>query len=54
MEHLVLAGFTNKESITSLTAVTIKMPASCFPVDWSVLLKTELGQQTIPMHGKTF
>lgn len=54
MEHLVLAGFTNKQSIIELITVTIKMLISCVLVGQPILVKTKLVQQTISMHGKIF
>lgn len=53
MEHLVLAGFTNKQSIIELIKVTIKILASCVLVGQSILLR-QLVQQTISTHGKIF
>lgn len=49
MEHLVLAGFTNKQSITELMTVTIKMLANCAGQS-----KTKLVQQMISTHRKIF
>lgn len=52
MEHLVLAGFTNKQSVIELIIVTIKMLTSCVLIGEFILLKTNLVQQTTSMYGK--